>query len=82
MSHHILTRAELGLYHGRNGAPAFVAYRGKVYDVSGSPLWRHGRHQAGHSAGADLTKSLDEAPHGAEFLERFPIVGSLAEESD
>jgi len=30
------TKAELGKYNGKNGMPIFVAYQGKVYDVSGS----------------------------------------------
>lgn len=76
------TDEELRQYRGRDGAPALVAYMGKVYDVSGSPLWRNGRHQARHMAGADLTSALDEAPHGPEYLERFPIVGTLDNGSD
>ncbi|HIH70844.1 MAG TPA: cytochrome B5, partial [Methanothermobacter thermautotrophicus] len=40
-------------------------------------LWRDGRHQAGHSAGSDLTEDIKKAPHGAELLERFPVVGVL-----
>jgi len=74
------TLTELRLYNGRDGVLAFVAYRGLIYDVSSSPLWRRGRHQARHFAGTDLTGSLDEAPHGAEFLERFPVVGTLTDE--
>jgi predicted heme/steroid binding protein len=72
------TRQELARYDGRNGAPAFVAFNGKVYDVSGSFLWQNGNHQVLHQAGADLTDSLAEAPHGADVLERFPVVGTLA----
>jgi predicted heme/steroid binding protein len=74
------TRKELATYHGGNGAPAYIAYDGKVYDVSGSFLWRNGRHQVLHYAGIDLTDDLDEAPHGADLLERCPIVGTLAED--
>jgi len=33
-----------------------------------------------HTAGADLTDSLARAPHGAELLQRFPIVGELVED--
>jgi predicted heme/steroid binding protein len=73
------TKNELALYNGRNGAPAYVAFEGKVYDVSRSFLWREGKHQVIHHAGEDLTDSLDHAPHGAELLERFPIVGTFEE---
>ncbi|MBI4572383.1 MAG: cytochrome B5 [candidate division NC10 bacterium] len=71
------TKKELGRYHGRNGAPAFIAYQGRVYDVSRSFLWQNGRHQALHAAGGDLTGSLEDAPHDAELLKRFPRVGTL-----
>lgn len=73
------TREELSKYNGKNNKPAFVACEGKVYDVTGSFLWQKGRHQAMHSAGSDLTENIKQAPHGTEFLERFPVIGSLAE---
>ncbi len=72
-----MAREELALYNGKNGASAYVAYEGKVYDVSGSFLWRDGNHQVLHHAGEDLTESLKEAPHGPELLQRFPVVGIL-----
>jgi len=71
------TTDELARYDGRAGAAAYIACNGKVYDVSGSFLWQQGRHQALHQAGADLTPGLTKAPHGADLLERFPVVGSL-----
>jgi len=48
-----------------------------VYDLSSSFLWRGGRHQALHSAGKDLTSELGQAPHGADLLAEFPVVGIL-----
>lgn len=72
-------RNELTQYNGKDGAPAYIAYKGKVYDVSGSFLWRDGNHQVLHNAGEDLTDSLERAPHGADMLERFPVVGTLEE---
>jgi predicted heme/steroid binding protein len=71
------TKKELSQYNGRDGAPTFSAYTGRVYDVSRSFLWQNGTHQALHSAGGDLTGSLDAAPHGTELLKRFPMVGTL-----
>jgi predicted heme/steroid binding protein len=71
------TARELSRYNGRNGAPVFIAYKGKVYDVSRSFLWRRGEHQAFHAAGGDLTSSLEEAPHDASLLNRFPVLGTL-----
>lgn len=71
------TKRELGRYNGKDGAPAFIAYKGRVYDVSRSFLWQNGRHQAVHAAGGDLTSSLDDAPHDVDVLKRFPMVGTL-----
>ena len=68
---------ELAKYNGKNGAPAYIAYNGKVYDVSSSFLWRDGNHQVIHNAGVDLTDSLEQAPHSADLLKKFPVVGTL-----
>jgi len=43
-------------------------------------LWQDGRHQVLHTAGVDLTASLDQAPHGTDLLERFPVIGLLDED--
>ena len=66
---------ELKKYNGKNGKKAYIAYDGLIYDVTGSFLWKDGKHQASHFAGEDLTGELDRAPHGLEFLKRFPVVG-------
>jgi len=73
------TREELRRYNGKDDAPAYIAYKGKVYDVSSSFLWRNGKHQVRHAAGEDLTGDLERAPHGAAFLRRFPVVGMVDE---
>jgi len=71
------TEEELARYNGKNGAPAYVAYKGKVYDVSDSFLWRNGSHQVLHNAGADLTEAIEQAPHSADVLKKFAMVGVL-----
>lgn len=73
------TIEELRRYDGMNGAPAFIAYRGTVCDVSGSYQWRNGKHQVTHRAGRDLTGGLHDAPHGEDLLNRCPIVGVIVE---
>jgi predicted heme/steroid binding protein len=75
----VFRRDELAKYNGKNGAPAFIAYKGKVYDVSTSFLWKDGNHQVLHKAGEDLGDALGEAPHGGDVLEKFPVVGILQE---
>ena len=73
----VFTKDELKKFNGKNGQPSYIAYKGKVYDVTESFLWKKGRHQVFHDAGEDLTDALKEAPHGPEFIYRFPIVGIL-----
>ncbi|MEM3437672.1 MAG: cytochrome b5 domain-containing protein [Nitrososphaerales archaeon] len=73
----VFTKEELKEYNGKNGKPIYIAYKGKVYDVTESPLWEGGEHQFQHFAGKDLTIEIEGAPHGVEVLERFPIVGEL-----
>jgi predicted heme/steroid binding protein len=77
---HRFTREDLAHYHGKNGSPAYIAFEGRVYDASRSFLWQRGRHQVRHAAGLDWTGGLDEAPHGADLLERFPVIGVLVDE--
>jgi predicted heme/steroid binding protein len=74
----VFTKEELKKYDGSDGI-AYVAYEGKVYDVSRSFHWKKGVHQVTHYAGRDLTDALKEAPHGVELLHKFPIVGELVE---
>ena len=71
------TQLQLRRYSGENGQPAYVAYQGRVYDVSKSRYWRDGLHEDLHWAGFDLTEFLADAPHGAEHFARFPLVGEL-----
>ncbi len=75
----VFTKEELKKYDGSNGI-AYVAYAGNVYDVSHSFHWKKGVHQVTHYAGCDLTDALKQAPHGADRLEKFPIVGELVGE--
>jgi predicted heme/steroid binding protein/uncharacterized membrane protein len=77
-----IDRKELMNKTGKEGQPAHVAANGKIYDVTNSRLWKNGRHMNRHEAGTDLTTELAAAPHGAEVLERFPVIGSLKTESE
>jgi len=71
------TLEELKQYDGKDGRPAYVAYKGKVYDVTDNYLWIDGDHQGEHSAGVDLTEEMTRAPHGDENLERVKLIGTL-----
>ena len=71
------TSKELEEHNGKNGKPAYIAYQGKVYDISQSEHWRDGEHMGIHQAGNDLTEELELAPHSEEMLERVKLVGEL-----
>lgn len=75
----IFSQEELKKYDGTNGI-SYIAYRGRVYDVSKSFHWKKGVHQVTHRAGQDLTEALKDAPHLPDLLFRFPVVGKLDKE--
>ena len=69
--------AELAQFDGTGGKPAYVAFKGTVYDVSDSPMWAGGDHEGMHQAGGDLTVEHDDAPHDLYIVD-YPVVGTLA----
>ena len=71
------TLEELKQYDGKDGRPAYIAYKGMVYDVTDNFLWIDGDHQGEHAAGKDLTEEMANAPHGEENLERVKLIGVL-----
>ncbi len=71
------TLEELSKFDGREGRPAYIAYKGKVYDVTEDYLWVDGDHQGEHVAGKDLTEEMSRAPHGEDTLERVKMIGVL-----
>jgi predicted heme/steroid binding protein/uncharacterized membrane protein len=73
---------ELQKYDGNEGRPIYVAYKGKVYDVSNSKLWRNGLHMKRHHAGQDLTADIQGAPHEPDVLDRYPQIGTLRKEAE
>ena len=74
-----LTLQQLSRFDGKEGRPAYIAYQGKVYDVSHSFLWKEGRHQVLHEAGKDLTGALESAPHGPDLLARVSLIGDVTD---
>jgi predicted heme/steroid binding protein len=74
----LFTIEELKKYDGSRGI-AYIAYKGKVYDVSQSFQWKKGVHQIRHHAGLDLTAVLKQAPHTPDLLFKFPVVGRLVD---
>ena len=72
-----ITLDELRQFDGRDGRPAYVAWEGKVYDVTGSRLWKEGVHVRKHNAGQDLTSDMELAPHDGSVFEDWEPVGVL-----
>ncbi len=79
MSEQQFKRSQLALRNGQDRDEIWVAYRGIIYDVTESRMWRNGQHYE-HWAGQDLTQELDQdAPHMDEVFARFEIVGELVD---
>lgn len=74
------TEDSLKQFDGKDGRPVYISAAGRVVDVTGSRLWKGGRHMARHEAGRDLTVDLAAAPHGTEVLDRYPQAGSFVRE--
>jgi predicted heme/steroid binding protein len=72
------TLEELNTFDGREGKGIYVAIKGRVYDLSHSPLWKDGVHMKRHSAGKDLSEALLQSPHGEKPLEKFLPLGILS----
>jgi predicted heme/steroid binding protein len=72
----VYTRSQLALRNGQDKDLIWVAYQGKIYDVTRSRLWRNGKHYE-HWAGQDLTNELADAPHNFNVFDKFEVVGIL-----
>ena len=64
----------LSHFDGKEGRPAYIAYKNRVIDMANLKLWKNGQHMK-HAAGHDMTDSLPKAPHGEEKLEVLPLIG-------
>jgi predicted heme/steroid binding protein len=70
------TIAQLALRNGEDKPEVWVAFEGRIYDVSKSKLWRNGKHYE-HWAGQDLTAELAHAPHSELVFSKFSVIGIL-----
>ncbi len=68
--------SQLALKNGQDSEEIWCAYKGIIYDLTGSRLWMNGQHYE-HWAGQDLSRELKEAPHNSSVFDRFKIVGKL-----
>ncbi len=70
------TKSQLALRNGQDKPEIWIAYKGIIYDVSNSRLWKKGKHYE-HWAGQDLTEELKDAPHTHLVFEKFKPIGKL-----
>ncbi|MFI5172901.1 MAG: cytochrome b5 domain-containing protein [Chitinophagales bacterium] len=73
------SRFQLALRNGSDREEIWIAYKGIIYDVSESTLWRNGKHYE-HFAGQDLTNELPDAPHTEIVFQRLKKIGILKQE--
>lgn len=73
----IFTVRQLALRNGQDREEVWISYKGRIYDVSESRLWRGGQHYE-HWAGQDLTHELPDAPHTESVFEKFKCIGLLS----
>ncbi|MDI6801250.1 MAG: cytochrome b5 domain-containing protein [Thermodesulfovibrionales bacterium] len=72
-----ITMEELAQFDGKEGRPAYVAYKGSIYDMTNSRFWKDGSHARKHLAGSDLTDALKQSPHGEDKVTAMPLIGSI-----
>ncbi|MFN6944765.1 MAG: cytochrome b5 domain-containing protein [Cytophagaceae bacterium] len=72
----LYTASQLALRNGTDREEIWCAYKGIIYDVTKSRMWRNGKHYE-HWAGQDLTNELKDAPHNENVFDKFKVVGKL-----
>lgn len=70
------TLSQLASRNGSDREEIWVAYKGFIYELNKSRMWRNGLHYE-HMAGQDLTAEMDLAPHTENVFDKFKIVGKL-----
>ena len=70
------TKAQLASRNGTDRDEIWVAYKGLIYELNKSRMWRNGLHYE-HMAGQDLTAEMESAPHNENVFDKFKIVGKL-----
>ncbi len=70
------TKSQLALRNGTEMDEIWIAFEGKIYDMTNSNYWRNGKHY-GIFAGQDLTEELSTSPHGKRVFENMPPIALL-----
>jgi predicted heme/steroid binding protein len=66
--------------NGKQGAACWLAVDGIVYEIEQGYKWQEGQHTESSSAycGADMSTTIDSAPHGRTKLSQLKKIGTLA----
>ena len=72
----VYSKSQLALRNGQDKPEVWIAYKGLIYDVTDSRLWRNGKHYE-HWAGQDLTPELKDATHDEWVFQNFDPIGKL-----
>ncbi|MCA6074356.1 cytochrome b5 domain-containing protein [Fulvivirga sedimenti] len=70
------TLNQLALRNGQDREEIWIAFKGLIYDVTKSRLWKDGKHYE-HWAGQDLSAEFTDAPHDEYVFDKFRVVGRL-----
>ena len=70
------SKSQLALRNGQDKPEIWCAFKGLIYDVSLSKLWRNGKHYEPW-AGQDLTEEMEDAPHTVNVFDKFTVIGKL-----
>jgi predicted heme/steroid binding protein len=70
------TKSQLALRNGSEMDEIWIAFEGKIYDMTQSNYWKNGKHY-GNFAGQDLTDDLINSPHGKRVFENLPVIALL-----
>lgn len=71
------TSKELSRYNGLKN-PAYIAFKGKVYDVS--EVFANGSH-SGIEAGQDITDIFETSPHKEKIYLKYKVMGNLRQDT-
>lgn len=70
------TLAQVAKFNGKNGAKAYVVYKGIVYDVTKVSEFKTGTYK-GMKVGTDITVTLKKQTNANTLLKKFTPVGKL-----